>query len=674
MCAWKKVPLFVVAALSLWAAPAPAEQRAGASTAAAAPANDGKVAEAYTQFLLGRHLDQEDDETGAIAAYKRAMELDPQSAEIPGELAALYLRENKVQEAMASAEQALKIGPSNREANRVLGMIYAALVENGQRVGRGRGTTSGGNAGNISNAIHHLELATDGLGMEADPNVRATLARLYIATQAYDKAIPILSTLVIEQPQWQEGPALLAEAYGAAGRNADAINWLEQSADDDPRLLPMLGDFYEREHRWKDAAGAFNRAIKLAPGGSDVRPIKIRYASALLNAGGRSNAVEARDVLAALAAARPDARTLYLLSQAQRRAGDAKAAEDTARHVVEQNAASPWGYYALAEALEARQAYQAVVDTLAPVVEANRGKSAETFDVSLLLPHLGFAYQELGQYDDAIHTFEEAKKLAPTDPSVAGYLVEANLAAKRYETAEELAKAAMAENPDDDRLVRLQAQVLRHAGKADEAVKLLEGSVRAHADDPSAYVALAQMYSDIDRGAEAARLLQDAEAKFPTDNSIVFELGAVYDKQKKYVDAEATFQHLIEKEPENAAALNYLGYMFAERGQRLDESVTLLKKALEIEPDNGSFLDSLGWAYFKKDKLDLAEANLSRAAGQLKGNSVVQDHYAEILFKLGRYDDAIAAWNRALAGDGDSIDRADIDRKIRTAKQKLPKR
>jgi tetratricopeptide (TPR) repeat protein len=111
--------------------------------------------------------------------------------------------------------------------------------------------------------------------------------------------------------------------------------------------------------------------------------------------------------------------------------------------------------------------------------------------------------------------------------------------------------------------------------------------------------------------------------------------------------------------------------MLADRGERLDESVTYLKKALQIDPENGSYLDSLGWAYFKGNKLDLAAENLKRAADQLRTNSVIQDHYAEVLFKLGRYDEAIAAWTRALAGDGDSIDRPGIDRKIRSAQQKL---
>jgi tetratricopeptide (TPR) repeat protein len=114
--------------------------------------------------------------------------------------------------------------------------------------------------------------------------------------------------------------------------------------------------------------------------------------------------------------------------------------------------------------------------------------------------------------------------------------------------------------------------------------------------------------------------------------------------------------------------------MLAERGERLGESVDLLKKALEIEPDNGSYLDSLGWAYYKADKLPLALDNLQRAADQLKSNSVIQDHYGDVLFKLSRYDEAIVAWQRALAGDNDSIDRPAIDKKIKSARQKLGKK
>jgi tetratricopeptide (TPR) repeat protein len=660
----------LVAALGMSASLAAAQGR-GQRQPAPAAASPEKIAEAYNQFLIGHRLEDKDDDAGAIAAFKRAMELDPMAADIPAELASLYLRQNKVQDAMGAAETALKLAPANREANRVLGTVYAALSEAGQDTPRGRAGSRTDE--NLTKAIKYLEVAADKTAGESDPNVRATLARLYVRAAAFEKAIPLLTDLVNQEPGWQDGPMMLVEAYSGAGRGKDAIAWLEARTENDPRLLPALAEFYERERRWKDAAAAYARVLQRAPRNNDIQT---RYAASLLNAGGRDNIAKARDVLKEATTSRtPEARPLYLLSQAQRRLGEIADAEASARRVVALNAKSPWGYYALAEALEARHAYQAVVDEIAPVVAEFRGKSSDSsFDVTILLPHLGFAYQEIGQYDKAISTFEDARKQSPDDPAVASYLVEANLAAKKYNAAVDVAKAALAQNPGDLRLSRLQARALRLTGKPDQGIALLEEALKKHGDEPLAYISLAQVYSDTDRHTQAVKVLQDAQAKFPADDSIAFELGTVFDKAKKFADAESAFRSVLARDPENATALNYLGYMLAERGERLDESVGYLKRALALEPDNGSFLDSLGWAYYKADKLDLAEVNLKRAADQLRTNSVIQDHYGDVLLKLGRFDDAIAAFTRALNGDGDSIDKGEIEKKVRAAKQKLPKK
>jgi tetratricopeptide (TPR) repeat protein len=396
----------------------------------------------------------------------------------------------------------------------------------------------------------------------------------------------------------------------------------------------------------------------------------------LLTLGRHDDLMKARVTLQEVVSARAtDARALYLLSQSHRRLGDGSAAEATAKRLIAlQNGQSPWGYYALAEALEERGDYQAVIEALTPEIKSYRRGPEGAAQLRILLPHLGFAHQQLGEYEDAIAAFDEARRVAPDDPLIAGGLVEVNIAARRFGVAVEVARQALSARPDDLRLAQLAAQALRQDGKIEQGIALLENTVKRRGDDPQAYVALAQLYADSARGAQAIQVLRDAEAKFPSDTSILFELGSVLEKQKNFSGAEAAFRQVIAREPDHAAALNYLGYMLADRGERLDESVILVNRALEREPNNGSFLDSLGWAYYKADKLDLAEMNLRRAANQLRTNSVIQDHYGAVLFKLGRYDEAIAAWTQALAGDGDSIDRADIDKKIRAAKQKLPKK
>jgi tetratricopeptide (TPR) repeat protein len=649
---------------------APAPQRNAASSqpapAQAQSSASDPTAEAYDEFLLAQRYEDDDNFDAATAAYKRAISLDPKSGDLISALANLYMRANRSNDAISTAEDALKIDPANHEAHRILGTIYATMATSDAR---GSQTSQ---RQNIDKAIQHLEQAIENPVGEPDANVRAMLARLYLATRNYDKAIPLLSELVKQEPQWQDGVSLLAAAYSDAGRPEDAIRWLEGMVEEDPQLYPTLADFYGQQRRWKDAARAYERAVQASPRSFDLR---VRYAQALLSAGGPDNAVKAQGVLReALQNRANDERAMYLLSQAERIAGDLDQAEATARQLIGVNAKSARAYVALAEALEERQRYQAVADALAPaVMQFGSGQSA-AMSLAMLLPHLGFAYQQLGQSDKAIATFEEARKVSPDDQSLTTYLIQAQIAGKKYAAAEELARQARTAHPNDLRLARLEAQALRQSGKVDQGLAVLMEFAQKPTADSTSYIAVAQYCADANRGAQAIKVLQDAQAKFPADTVITFELAAQLDKQKRFAESEATFRQLLAKEPENAPALNYLGYVLAERGEKLDESVQFVQRALKVEPDNGSYLDSLGWAYYKSGKLDLALDNLGRAADHLTANSVIQDHYGDVLFKAGRIEEAIGAWNRALSGDGDSIDRGEVEKKIKSARQKLPKK
>ena len=182
------------------------------------------------------------------------------------------------------------------------------------------------------------------------------------------------------------------------------------------------------------------------------------------------------------------------------------------------------------------------------------------------------------------------------------------------------------------------------------------------------------LYVDAGRIPQALGVLDRAAAKFPGDTSVAFGAGAALDRAKHFEDAVRVFKRVIASDPNHAQALNHLGYILADRGERLQESIGYIKRALEIDPNNPAYLDSLGWAYFKLNQFELAEPQLRRAAADLATNSVIQDHLGDTLLKLGRYDEAIAAWQRALAGDGDSIERSAIERKIRSARGRAKKK
>ena len=117
----------------------------------------------------------------------------------------------------------------------------------------------------------------------------------------------------------------------------------------------------------------------------------------------------------------------------------------------------------------------------------------------------------------------------------------------------------------------------------------------------------------------------------------------------------------IKTDNKHANAYNYLGYLFADKGINLDEAVELVKKALEIEPENGFFLDSLGWAYFKKGEIKLAREKILEAIKFSPNDPTIREHMGDIYIKLNQKEMAISEWKKSL----------EIDSKNAGAKKKL---
>jgi tetratricopeptide (TPR) repeat protein len=584
---------------------------------------------AYYDFLIGRHLDSNGDLEGAVAALVRAAKLDPSSAEIPADLAGLYVRMNRTADAIRAGEQALKNDPNNITANRVMGTIYASMVQSAKP-----GTP--GVRENAERAVRYLERSDP----SSTTSVQLLLGRMYVRSQEWDKAITLLTKLLEEEPGYGDALNLLVQAYEGAGRGSEAIKLLEDNPNSSAQLSIMLGELYEGEQRWADAAAAYGRASERRP--RDVE-LKVRWATALLSVGDTPAVDKARMVLKDVAVANPShVRGLYLLVQAERTLANSAGAEATAHKLIAASPNSVWGQYALAQVFGDRRDYRSVIATLQPIVTgwASRQDNGQGLNVVRLHEQLGLAYQGLKQYNKAIEQFGQARQIAPGDIRVA----------------------------------RLEALALREMGQMERGVTLLEGVLKQDDKQPAAYLALAELYLEAGRLPQALTVLDRAAAALPGDTAVPYGVGNLLESQKHYAEAERVFKKLLATEPNHVQALNSLGYMLAERGERLEESVEYIKRALEIEPNNPAIIDSLGWAYFKLNQLELAEIHLRKAAAGLVTNSVIQDHLGDTLFKLGNFDEAARAWERALAGDGDSIERATIERKIKSAREKIRKK
>jgi tetratricopeptide (TPR) repeat protein len=660
--------LDVPIALPAAAGPTGDATQAQSARTPAAPAVPPK-AEAYYQFMLGRDFESEGNIDGAIKAYLEASRLDPKSAEIVAELAGLYARENKIRQATDTAQAALTIDAANVSAHRVLGIIYASMA----RADQGTGPLDAEAAALASKAAEHLDAARQGSEVP-NPGLDLMLARIYIRTGSSDKAIALLGHLVVDTPGEPELVKLLLQLYEQAGREADAMALLESVVADQPSFYAPLGDLYVKQRRWNDSARAYEQSLAVNGKNPDVRR---QLASAWIEGRDPGKVSRAVELLEQVRKDDPaDTRVLYLLALGQYIGGRLDQSETTARELMTIAPGALLGPYALSLVLGQKQQYRQVVDTLAPVIDKQAASQAGFGrEYAPLLLRLGMARVELGEGDKALTVLEQARSASGSapDPLIDIYILQAQLATRHYADAAAFASKLRASRPGDLRVLRLSAEALRRVGQPDEGVALLTGALEQHPDDETAYYAVAEFEARLGRYDAALQVLDRASAKFPSSVDVQYSIGSVFAEQKRFADAEQKFREVLARDSRHALTLNHLGYMLADRGERLDESIGYIKRALEINPYDCSFLDSLGWAYFRQNKLDLAEEKLKKAAGQRVGDSAIQDHFGDLLFKLGRYQEAASAWQRALDGDLVLVDQAAIEKKLRSATEKARK-
>jgi tetratricopeptide (TPR) repeat protein len=621
-------------------------------------------ADAYYEFMLARRLESGGDTKGALAALERAQKLDPASAALHAERAGLYARENDGDAARKAAEAALAIEPGNVEGHRILGLVYSAMSEPGAPA------TAGETPASLrKKAIEHLRSIQKSPVMATDLNLQVTLGRLLLNSDQADEAVVVLENVAAQAPYAAEPHALLAQALTAQGRYQEAAESLTRAAEINPRHYITLGDLYERLGRWAGAAQAYGEAV--ANIRTPSRDLRLRWITALINVPGGEGAARAREALADLLKGNPnDTRLLYLMSSASREMGDTAGAEEAARKILSIDPTSMAGLNALARALSERYAFREIVDVVTPLAKDPARAKGNEDQAAAALVELGVAHQQLGEYETAIAVFESARALVPDDSRYEVYVAQALVSARQFDKADSLAQQALARSPGDPRFLRVRAQALSRAGRGAEAITLLEGASKAATRDPQIALALADAYAAEKRYDDALRVVKEASAQFGDGGPFAMRLIGLYEEAGRPADAERELRQMVERDPLDSTALNYLGYLLAERNERLDEAQVLIERALAIEPNNPSFLDSLGWALFRQGKADAALEPLAKAAAALPANSVILDHYGDALASQGRWAEAVQAWERALAGDLESIDRSTLDKKIADAQRR----
>jgi tetratricopeptide (TPR) repeat protein len=157
-------------------------------------------------------------------------------------------------------------------------------------------------------------------------------------------------------------------------------------------------------------------------------------------------------------------------------------------------------------------------------------------------------------------------------------------------------------------------------------------------------------YLEVNKPEKAQEALLRGVDLAPTDAQMRFQLGVAKDRLGKNAEAEAEFKKVLQMDPENTAAMNYLGYTWADRGERLPEAEKLLRKAVSLEPENGAYLDSLGWVLYKEGNLKEAIPQLEKAV-KLNEDPLIYDHLGDAYEAAQDFTKAADAWQAAIRLD-----------------------
>ena len=223
--------------------------------------------------------------------------------------------------------------------------------------------------------------------------------------------------------------------------------------------------------------------------------------------------------------------------------------------------------------------------------------------------------------------------------------------AKMFDKAIAVSRKAVEANPKNRELKLMLAGELVDQGKEDEGIAMAKGMLDNSPQRPRSLDAIGQMDIRIRRWKEAEEALNKASCSHHQKRGhhlSALPEGSLAERQKHFEPAEQYFRQALEIDPINAMVLNYLGYMLADKGNRLPEALKMIRKAVQLEPMNGAYLDSLGWAYFKLGQYELAEENLRQAVERDQTDPTVHDHLGDLYEKTGRIRLAAAQWELSL--------------------------
>jgi len=644
----------------------------------AIPAAAGDLAAASFRFAVAKSLATEGAWAEALAAYDEAESLAPDDPYIRAEHALLLARlaQSPVASGAGGAEkaktlidQARALAPDDLDLLRTAGQVYLTLA--------GRSPEA------LDSAVAVLEAlrAKD----PSDLPSLLPLGRIYLDRGEAKKASEVFSDLVKFVPNNRMAAGLLIESLLRSQQTAEAERALADLLAADPESIEARSTLADLQEHRGDVTAA-KKTLEEAPESVRADPqLRRQLASTLYFSGELDRALALVDELLATPAPKeaPTARK-------GGPAGDDDGAEST-NYLLRLRGMILAALGRTPEAIEVlSRLARAAPDDLPVALALARclDRAGKLPEAEKTLLATGDALAKAGKADEAtearlelIGLLADAKAwprvaevakplLASSDKETRdrAILFSVDAAAEMKDPAAGLALLATLSGTDgapSPTVAAKRAELLLRQGQDAEARAEID---KLEAAGPGSAFAAAQVYQRLERYAEGVPILTRLTAAKPDLAPAWFLLGAALERTGDHERAIAAFKKALDLEPDFHSALNYLGYLWADRGENLDEALALILRAVALDPENGAYVDSLGWVRFQLKEYALARGLLERAARLMPKDPSVQEHLGDLYKTTGEVARARDAYRRALALESENADQ--VKRKL----AELPRR
>ncbi|MBF0440900.1 MAG: tetratricopeptide repeat protein, partial [Oligoflexales bacterium] len=560
---------------------------------------------------------------------------------------------SKKQEGVSKLDEIIELDPKSSEKNpasfwspatRKLNARYYFLVAEYE-----------GLKGNISISRQLMEKAYN---LESNALLAIKMIETEAKTGAVDKALQQCRKIVLLYPQTSEVHTLYGRLLANQGLFEKSIFHFERAIELSPtKIDPYLGliELHKQQRNLGNAIAVAEDLVHVDPSFIDGWGILAR---------------------------------LYLSSS------DKKRALRPAKRAYDLQGQNPENVltYALALELngESRQAVQ-LYEILFRLDPANEELTRRMVEL----------YHQIGDLNDALALLKEAESNGKGKrPGLKVQQAFILWELQRYEEASKILENLAEEYPDSDRILYMTALGQEKVNKYDSALNTYSripefSQYKVHADYRSIkilelqkkyeeaisyakrvasgggekatefYIVASEILWQIEKVGDAIQLLKEGVRTYPENINLLFVLGVNYERNGEIDNCVKTMKEVIQKDPSNSAAYNYLGYLYADRGEKLKEAEELIRKALELKPGDGFYLDSLGWVYFKKKMYDEALEFFNKADKIVPGEGVILEHIGDVYIAKKDEKTGLDYYRKALKGRCEKRDMDRIEKKLK---------